>query len=185
MDHIESDIEDLLPEDMNYDAVNKAVSEDINWDEPYGDVGDDGTGDGINHINVYSRGETALGEFLSNWTYSPVTTIDGFFSSIEGYWYWLLTGDERLRKKTGWNAKSLGRDICKAQKMGEWDYDEDPTFREKITDAINQKIDDSEYRDEFYASTLPFDHYYIIKGRVVRPKNGRWIIDFLTEKRGH
>ena len=176
---------DLLPEGMDFESINKVAAEEINWDEPYGDVDDNGTGDGITHINVYSKGETELGKFLSNWSYSPVTTVDGFFCSIEGYWYWLLTGDDRLRKKTGWNAKSLGRELCEEVDLGEWDYDEDPTFREKITDAISQKIDDSEHRDEFYASILPFDHYYIIKGRVVRPKNGRWIIDFLHRKRGH
>lgn len=46
--------------------------------------------DGIDHINIYSKGRTALGRFLSNFAQAEIETEDGEFASIEGYWYWLL-----------------------------------------------------------------------------------------------
>ena len=45
--------------------------------------------DGITHINVYSKGKTTLGRWLTNFAHTPIDTIDGHFESIEGYWYWL------------------------------------------------------------------------------------------------
>jgi len=49
------------------------------------------TKDGIDHINLYSRGHTELGQYLSNFAYTPIQTEDGRFNSIEAYWYWLNT----------------------------------------------------------------------------------------------
>jgi len=47
--------------------------------------------DGLSHINIYSKGMTELGRLLSNFANTPVNTPqDGKFTSIEGYWYWLL-----------------------------------------------------------------------------------------------
>ena len=43
--------------------------------------------DGITHVNVYSRGLTTLGRWLSNFAHCPIETEDGPFASIEGYWY--------------------------------------------------------------------------------------------------
>jgi hypothetical protein len=42
--------------------------------------------DGITHINIYSKGKTELGRWLSNFTYHPIETEDGKFDSVEGYW---------------------------------------------------------------------------------------------------
>lgn len=65
--------------------------------------------DGISHINVYSKGRTGIGRFLSNFTFYPIHTVDGEFHSIEGYWYWLTCRDDRLRYLHGYEAKKLGR----------------------------------------------------------------------------
>ena len=55
--------------------------------------------DGIDHINIYSKGKTSLGRWLSNFAKSPIETEDGHFDSIEGYWYWywLSSKDDTLR----------------------------------------------------------------------------------------
>ena len=46
--------------------------------------------DGITHINVYSKGATALGRALSNFARIPVMVVpNGRFESVEAYWYWL------------------------------------------------------------------------------------------------
>ncbi len=134
--------------------------------------------DGIDHINVYSKGKTELGKFLTNFARSPVNTEDGKFESVEGYWYWLSCKDDELRKLWGWKAKEYGR------KVGASDWLDDAEFKRKILDAIEKKI---RYSDQFYIqfkeSTLPFDHYYNYNGKIVRPKDGRWVLEFLEELR--
>lgn len=69
--------------------------------------------DGVTHINVYSRGETAVGRWLSNFTRCSLETEDGNFESIEGYWYWLTTHDCELRELHGFLAKKVGREFLK------------------------------------------------------------------------
>jgi hypothetical protein len=39
--------------------------------------------DGIDHINVYSKGKTPLSRFLSNFAEADLETEDGNFASIE------------------------------------------------------------------------------------------------------
>lgn len=49
--------------------------------------------DGIDHINIYSKGKTALGINLSNFARTPFVLKDKFnneirFSSVESWWYY-------------------------------------------------------------------------------------------------
>jgi hypothetical protein len=134
--------------------------------------------DGIDHINVYSKGKTALGRFLTNFAHTPINCEDGHFESVEGYWYWLSVQDDDLRKVHGWEAKRLGR-LLEAQ-----DWVDDEEFKRKILSAIEMKI---RLSDEFYTtfkdSTLPFVHYYVYDHNIVKPKEGKWIMTFLESFR--
>lgn len=47
------------------------------------------TTDGVNHINVYSRGVTEIGRVLSNFEPCEIETNHGTFASLEGYYHWL------------------------------------------------------------------------------------------------
>jgi len=134
--------------------------------------------DGITHINVYSRGKTELGRWLSNFARSPIVTEDGHFMSIEGYWYWLGCKDDKLKLTYGYLAKKLGREL------GAPDWLEGEEFKRKIKHAISIKLYTypEKYR-ELKESTLPLAHYYNYGGKVVEPKQGRWIIEFLEEMR--
>ena len=136
--------------------------------------------DGIDHINIYSKGKTKLGRFLSNFAYSPIETEDGRFTSVEGYWYWLMCkhqhqDKDRLRKLSGFAAKKFGRElVCK-------DWIDDATFKNKIRRAIGIKIKNMR-RDlftDFVLSPLPFKHYYVYGGKVVEVEQGEWIIDHI------
>lgn len=134
--------------------------------------------DGIDHINIYSKGKTELGRFLTNFAHTPISTSDGRFESVEGYWYWLSCRDDKLRELWGWEAKKYGRSV-EAD-----DWLDDPQFQQKILDAIEMKIRLSDrFYTEFKDSKLPFDHYYNYNGKVVRPKDGRWILEFLEQWR--
>lgn len=139
--------------------------------------------DGITHINIYSKGQTALGQALSNFSDYSVDTVDGHFRSLEGYWYWLGTNHEsknQLRFICGAEAKKLGREL-RSQ-----DWNDDPTFKLKIYSAMLTKlIQHKDILSDFLANQLPFRHYYVFKGKVVEPEEGKWITDmwnFLREQ---
>lgn len=134
--------------------------------------------DGIDHINVYSKGKTKLGRFLTNFAYSPINTEDGYFASIEAYWYWLGCKDDRLRVTYGFLSKQMGRDL------GAKDWLDDKVFKDKIKKAIEIKINHNvEMSDLFYHSSLPFTHYYVYGQRIIKVPKAQWIIDYLTELR--
>lgn len=130
--------------------------------------------DGATHVNIYSRGRTALGRFLSNYAISPISTEDGEFKSIEGYWYWLSVQDERLRRMSGYAAKKLGRQLRAP------DWREDPEFRRKVTAAMAAKLlANPDMLAQLTRLELPLDHYYVVSGdKIVRPQHGRWVVEF-------
>lgn len=133
--------------------------------------------DGIDHINIYSQGKTRLGQFLSNWYRYPIILEDlGRFESIEGLWYYLLTGDDRLRNVSGFSAKQLGKSCPKL-----WNW-EPEVFQEVITRAIKTKVCGSPFHFKFIGSTLPFDHYYVFNGKQVDAGH-KWIVDYITKLR--
>lgn len=137
--------------------------------------------DGINHINIYSKGKTSLGRFLSNFADARIETEDGEFSSVEGYWYWLLLKNdtamiqrekESLRIFFGFDVKDLGRRLLKrygSRFSEEKQVDNDSDFQRKIKNAIKFKIDNNlKYKEELAKCTLPFEHYYVYYGKVKR-----------------
>lgn len=131
--------------------------------------------DGIDHINIYSKGQTELGRGLSNFSGHRVFTTDGTFASIEGYWYWLNTHHPRrdeLCTLIGWAAKALGREL----RANDWNPD--GAFKLKVAMAMLSKlILHPELYALFRASTLPFRHYYVYGGKVNEPSDGRWIVN--------
>ncbi len=130
--------------------------------------------DGYSHINIYSKGSTALGRFLSNFSDCHVITEDGYFRTIEGYCYWLSTKHEPLRDFPGWQAKQVGR------KLRGLDWNDTPGFQDKILKAILYKImSHNNMKDLFIKSNLPFYHYYVYNEKVVEVKDGIWIISFI------
>lgn len=148
--------------------------------------------DGIDHINVYSKGKTSLGRFLSNFAETNLDIEDGSFASIEGYWYWLVCSGcpiveskdlESLRMVFGSDAKILGKKLRERYALNETQLDSDLNFRRKIKTAIKLKIEESQYKGEFTASTLPLKHYYVFYGSVKEPKSHHWVIDYLDELR--
>jgi len=131
--------------------------------------------DGAAWVNIYSRGKTKLGRMLSNFSNYPVDTIDGTFQSVEGYWYWLSCGDDRLKTASGYEAKKIGREA------GAVDYPKDSKFKLKIALALISKLaKHEEIYEAFKQNNLPFDHYYVYGDKVIRPKEGRWILDIWT-----
>ena len=63
--------------------------------------------DGVKFINVYSQAKTQLGRDLSNFARTFCSQKYGKFQSIEGCYYYFLTGRmfENLRNLSGSQAK--------------------------------------------------------------------------------
>ena len=141
--------------------------------------------DGIDHINVYSRGKTELGRKLTNFAYTPFDhPEDGKFNSIEGYWYWLGCKDDKLRKAYGFGAKKLGRELGAPDWLGTED------FKRKVKLAIRAKLIQHPKLLELLVETdLPLLHYYVYgdvqldKYKVVLVKQGQWILDEIQDIR--
>ncbi len=141
--------------------------------------------DGVTHINVYSRGETKLGRMLSNFyraefTYPPY----GTFASVEGFWYYYLTGAQHDHLKLLWDfrAKQEGRKLRDDRIDKNGLSEENKTV---ILEAIRCKLRQNRYiLRELTESTLPLEHYYLYHGaKVYQPQYG-WMIDELSRIRG-
>ena len=138
--------------------------------------------DGVDYINVYSKGKTHLGRLLSNFSYSPITTEDGDFISIEGYWYWLLTEHahkDQLRSKFGNEAKELGRQLS----GNNWSPIEDShVFESKIITALRIKIQNSEdIKMLLKKNQLPFVHYYVYGSKTKAVSGCEWFLSVFEQ----
>lgn len=137
--------------------------------------------DGINHINIYSKGKTALGRFLSHFAKHPIVTTDGEFASVEGYWYWLGSTHpekERLRFLFGFDAKKVGKELRPIKP------ELTPEFKAKILEANRLKIMSSSFLEEFIQSDLPFAHYYVFgKGFPKEASDSEWLLEFWSRLR--
>lgn len=115
--------------------------------------------DGVTHINVYSKGQTKLGRDLSNFAKTPFNFPPyGTFMSVEGFWYWLSTGQqyEELKEVYGWNAKQAGREL--KTRHGAVAVSD---FEETIKEALRCKLrQNKEIRLALKQSVLPLVHYY-------------------------
>lgn len=137
------------------------------------------TKDGIDHINIYSKGQTELGRYLSNFAYSPIQTQDGEFNSIEGYWYWLYTHNDKLRILYGFKVKSFG------VKLGRTISVDEDAFQDKIKNACWIKIHSNEYYLYIFAhSNLPFTHYYVFNG-FIKDAGGKWMLNMWENYRSY
>lgn len=135
--------------------------------------------DGVDFINIYSRGRTELGRWLSNFAHSPVDLPEhGHFESIEGYWYWLGTKDDRLRSLVGFQAKQLGRQI-----RSDKEIELVEGFEDMIRSAIDVKLKTRPEMMRSLAFTeLPLVHFYEWKGKRV-DAGYEWIIAHIDLRR--
>lgn len=113
--------------------------------------------EGVDHINIYSKSKLPLGRALSNFFHSVFIHPDyGTFHSIEGFYYYFLTGElyPELKEMYGYEAKKFGQSKEKVAKV-------DRKFKERIQKAITIKIIQNDYIQKLLvASTLPLVHYY-------------------------
>lgn len=79
--------------------------------------------DGVDHINIFSKGQTPLGRFLSNFTHCPFQHPEfGAFNSIEGFWFWLGSRDDKLRQLHSFAAKKYGQSTNRIVNLEELEF---------------------------------------------------------------
>ena len=127
---------------------------------------------GVHHINIYSKGKTEIGRWLSNFTYCPIQTENGWFNSIEGYWYWIPTLIDRLSDLHGFAAKKLGKESEKILDVSE------EVFKSKICKALDLKLKTNP-RWVAEQVNLPLKHYYEYGGKRVETEKHHWIVEHL------
>lgn len=164
----------------------------------------DSKDDGVTHINIYTGGKTELGRFLSNFTYWTQVTDHGIFNSLEGYYHYLklmravqesdisglLRADliceiDRLKSMFGKQAQDYGRQL-RQRLMNEriWINDHpNEFFYECFRKAVITKIESSHFKTEFYETTLPFTHYYLINGAVIYKPHFSWLEELVNKIR--
>lgn len=166
--------------------------------------------DGIDHINVYSRGKTELGRILSNFSKTEIRKTYGTFSSVEGLYHYLkgmrsiksrslhlddIPAEYRWAKPifqtlfgcSGAAAKEAGNQLRTSLTGHGVEYfnvpDED--FTEEIIDGIVSKIEnDPRLKAMVLANDLPYVHYYISNDgsdRAIYKKYFAWTANVVTE----
>jgi len=134
--------------------------------------------DGVDYINVYSKGKTKLGQMLSNFYASNFTYKGETFASVESFWYWhkmtqmnigyphdfgkrfTVEDIENVKTKQGYYAKKLFRDIC-GKKHKKWNTDRfNPTMEELKEVYIAKLSDDPKILEELMKNKKPLTHYY-------------------------
>ena len=127
--------------------------------------------EGVDHINIYSKSLTPLGQLASNFAYTPFEhPVFGKFASMEGYWFYMGTGsrNEELRELYGARAKAFGSQLEKVYR---------PDFEDLIVQGIEFKVQQTpELQKLLTENHLPWKHYYFFGGpdncKVVREGNG-------------
>lgn len=147
--------------------------------------------DGETHINVYSKGRTELGRVLTNFAETPFDHTEyGKFNSVEGLWYWVLTGKvyEEFRELSGFPAKRLGKEVLNKNKdIVKIDKDSD-VFKNDIKEGIRCKLrQNKNIVKEMVKTDLPFVHYYwrgsLDNFEIKKMDKYDWIMDELEEIR--
>lgn len=156
--------------------------------------------DGESHINIYSKGYTAIGRFLSN--FHMYTDDKGQRQTIEGHWFKKraeLSGFEwdgydkdlieRLPYMNGPNAKKYGTALINKVPQRLRDCFNHHKFRLEMCKLIKDKIE----RNPNYciqADWPPFVHYYYYgemhNPKVIHSNNNPWliwIVNFLAKRR--
>ncbi|ATN92890.1 hypothetical protein QGX11_gp127 [Pseudomonas phage PPSC2] len=133
--------------------------------------------DGVDHVNVYSKGRTELGQLLTNFADTPFRHPEhGWFRTVEGFWYWLKTGMqyEQLRNVSGWEAKMLGK---------KWPSVELEHFDQKIKTALRAKlVQHPNILTMLIDNELPLAHYYVMQGRI-KQAGYEWINEYYMQVR--
>ncbi|MGI9214029.1 MAG: hypothetical protein ACR2HF_16290 [Methylococcaceae bacterium] len=137
--------------------------------------------DGVDHLNIWNCGETALGAFLDQRTQAAfIHNLLGRFCSIESFWKYVLSAEryDEIRSLSGRRLRNFERRLTRAEVYN---------FRAIIMDANWQKLQQyPRWAEMLKDSALKLECYYIYKredGIRIRPDCGPWLISGFEEIR--
>lgn len=132
--------------------------------------------DGVDFINVFSRGKTKLGQLLSNFAHTPFKYKGKQFESVEGYWFYKVSGgDPKFYLVYGSEAKQRGKEIVNRQPG--------PT-REELKEVYKAKLESNlHFTKLLRESSLPLAHYYQYNGPPMSADNYLWTVEIWDEIR--
>ncbi len=149
--------------------------------------------DGISHLNVYSKGKTELGRYLSNFANSPFQHNGCWFMSVEAGWFVYklqkvaknypndvdyINDLYSLTKLYGFKAKFEGRRL-----LEKWSAENVADIPKKVLKQLYLKK--LEYNPEILSllleNELPLVHYYVAKGNFVDASKYNWTVDLWSE----
>lgn len=148
--------------------------------------------DGLEHINIYSKGRTELGRILSNFYEEEFDTVngDGKFMSIEGYYHWLgldenCPNKDILRTLSGYKAREIGKNLKRTFGTAKKYTLEE--FHHIICNEVRRKF----YRhqnllvDDLSLWNAKFCHYIILNNGEIKDltEQYQWFVDCITETR--
>jgi len=147
--------------------------------------------DGVNHINVYSKGKTELGRLLSNFARTPINTKKAQFVSVESWWYFKkmeninascllpLFDEDKLRdikRKPGKEAKDYFRFLYKHDTV------EHNPSKEQLKEIYKLKLAQNPRVEKLLlANSLPLTHYYIMFDKKVSADEYLWTVELWEE----
>lgn len=142
----------------------------------------DPTKDGVDHINVWSKGSTLVGRLCSNFAHTPfVHPKYGRFESMEGFYYFIRSGahDYNCARLHGFAAKEYGKTLPKVSVKG---------FHYIMRDGLRMKfMQNSHLRFLLKTTHLPLLHYYVYgkppNCSIIVPKGNDWLVEGLERMR--
>ena len=128
--------------------------------------------EGITHINIYSKAQSPLGRYLSNFYRMPIKISLGSFMSVEGLIYYLGSFDESLRTLSGATAKATGKILDRNIRLPE------DIFKKFIIEAMFYKVETcNELKSLLINCDLPLTHYYTFGNKKLEVKGWDWQIE--------
>ena len=125
--------------------------------------------EGLTHINIYSKAQSPLGRYMSNFDKCWIETSIGQFASIEGLIFFLGSFDDRLRNLAGYDAKALGEKVDRKIRLPE------DVFKRLVVEAMQAKVDGNDHlRQLLKECKLPFTHYYHYGTKVIYIPKWDW-----------
>lgn len=141
--------------------------------------------EGITHINVYTKSKMEIGRNLSNISNIEVKLKDGTFKSLEGFWFWKMTGMKYdfFKNCSGFEAKKKGTEYIKNGEK--YISSSDNAFQEEFKEAIRQKLKQhTSLLLSLIKTNLPLKHYYYHQGtknilsfKVIDKSKHQWQLD--------
>lgn len=144
--------------------------------------------DGVNLINIYSKGKTSLGRRLTNMHHFTFRYDNIEFISVEQAWHFYKfcghpeIANQILQFKNSFECLKFAR-ANKQEDSAE--YVQTPIFQELMKDVIRTRIEcDIELQNMLRNSWLPFEHYYVYGDKIQdqRDKYG-WLIEIFEDYR--